>query len=154
MAEIPTQAKDTSFSIQYMLVNSTMQMNDFKVQRKYYEYFTKFKFATQLIMPHMRWQNKQKMQADIKRFSQLEELIEADKELNASSKEQQLNKLRYTFADTREFYVMDCLPKVGLGIDLEEGMIDFEKTDIDALAGAVRNVGMGLSKSVEPMVKP
>lgn len=147
------QAKETSNSIQFMAVDTTLKMRDAKANKRIHEYFTYFKFDCQLLNPHVRSVSQQKLQSDFTALKALEKQIDetSSSEMNPATKQQQLEKVLFTFADNREFYIFDTLPKIGLGRDLEEGVIDFEKTDIDDLALAVRNIGAGLQKSVKPI---
>lgn len=149
MAEIPTNSSEVSNTIQWMVSNRVMKMNDAKATMKVYEYYTYFKFACQLMMAHMRLENRKKLQTDFKQMRAIENEIN-NSEIHPASKEQAINKCHYEFADSHEYYIMDALPKIGLGRNLEEGAIDFEKTDIDALSLAVRQ-HTGLSKVIGDM---
>lgn len=148
MPGLDAQAKETSNSIQYMVVDSSMKMRDAKANNNSHQYFVYFKFATQLIMPHMTFNARKRLQDDFNELKALEAKIRVDP-MHQASKDQEILRMRYMFADNREYYLLDALPKIGLGKDLEEGQIDFEKTDIDALARAVRDVGTGLNKSLK-----
>jgi hypothetical protein len=152
MGGLDGQAKETSNSIQYMVVDSSMKMRDAKANKDNHQYFVYFKFATQLIMPHMSFNARKKLQDDFNALKALETEVRAN-EMHQSSKDTTIQEMRYMFADNREYFLLDALPKIGLGKDLEEGQIDFNKTDIDTLVRAVRDVGTGLNASLEKITE-
>lgn len=147
--EIPVKAKDTSNTIQYMASSTVMSMIEAQKERKFYQFYTLFRASAKLLMPHMNLQARKQLQDDFNKLEELELTIKRDEKLNPNAKESQLLEIKATFAEYRDFYVYDALPKIGLGQDLEEGKIDFNQTDIDAIARVVRDIGTGLDASLK-----
>jgi len=149
VADPTPKSDEVSGSYQYLIVNRITRMNDAKANREKDKYYVFFKFACQLVMPYMSIKTKQKMQRDFMELGKIEKAIKEDKNLSDLSKQTQLDEIHSIFADNRELYIMEVMPKTGIIKVMEEGGIDFEKRDIEAIKAAVLATGTGLIGAVE-----
>ena len=176
MADMPTSGKESSFLKQIIIMQRIEKMNDAKADGNTARYFIIWKLIVQLVMPHMRFEQRKRLQDEFTQLMQIEkqiqELPETEENFNAAcalatsenpapvgwmnkaTKADEILKLRYTFSDNREFYIFDTLPKLGLGMDYEEGVIDFSKYDIDAIARAVQDIDKGAIAAVNAHIAP
>lgn len=130
-------------SISYLLpqyVFNTMQlMRDAKANGDTAKYYTYFDNLMKVMVPHIKPKTRLRLQKEIEEMWKLEKSVREDKALNPAERENQILKMHFIFADNREYYIFNALPNIGLGQDVEEGMIDFENVNVDKLAEAVRS---------------
>lgn len=156
MADMATTGKESSFMKQMLIINTMEKMNEDKAGGDRGKYFIRWKFATQLCMPHMTLPQRSRLQKEFNQLTQIEKEIEGipENEMNISTKNEEILKLRYAFADGREFFIMETLPKLGLGQDFGEGVMDFTKWDIDSVAKTVQDVQRGPLKAADKNIVP
>lgn len=156
MVDIATTGKESSFMKQMLIINTMEKMNEDKAGGDRGKYFIRWKFATQLCMPHMTLIQRSRLQKEFNQLTAIEKEIDEipESEMNSPTKTEEVLKLRYAFADNREFFIMETLPKLGLGQDFGEGVMDFTKWDIDSVAKTVQDVQRGPVKAADLNVVP
>lgn len=113
-------------------------------QEKYYKYF---EVAIQLVLPHLDIEIRKEVEND---FKQLKKMIKETnaKDSNDQTKKIEILKLKEDFATTHRYYIMLALTKVGIVRASEEGLIDFNSIEIDAIKRAIR-AGGGLPSALK-----
>jgi hypothetical protein len=162
---IPEQGGvENNFNYNYLLVQTILKMRDAQADDQPARYWTYFEYALGLVISHLDFQLKGEIQQDyailMAAFRKINLL--KDTELNAQSKKSLINKLKEDFADAHRFYIMQALNRVGIVKVEDEGIINFESTDLDTMTKIVRDLPNGTIASFEkqdgkktpPIIKP
>ena len=153
---------ENNFNYNYLLVQTILKMRDAEAEKRIAQYWTYFEYALGLVISHLDFQLRGEIQQD---YAILQAAIRKvwSSKLHDQSKETYINRLKEDFADAHRFYVMQALNRVGIVRVEDEGIIDFESTDLDTFTKVVRdtsNTGaVGALKAQEgkqtpPLVKP
>jgi len=162
---IPDQGGvENNFNYNYLLVQTILKMRDAQADDQPARYWTYFEYALGLVISHLDFQLKGEIQQDyavlMAAFRKINLL--KDTELNTQSKKSLINKLKEDFADAHRFYIMQALNRVGVVKVEDEGIINFESTDLDTMTKIVRDLPNGTVASFEkqegrktpPLIKP
>jgi hypothetical protein len=155
---------ENNFNYNYLLVQTILKMRDAQAEEHPAQYWTYFEYALGLVLSHLDFQLKGEIQQDYAVLMAAFRKINAlkDTELNTQSKKSLINKLKEDFADAHRFYIMQALNRVGVVRVEDEGIIDFESTDLDTMTKIVRDLPNGTIASFEkqegkktpPLIKP
>jgi len=130
-----------------------MKMRDAKARRDWWEYWVHFEFAIQLVLSYLEPRAAADVQKDFDAMdAKIQSLMKSD--LNESTKEILINKLRAEFSDRHRYYVLKALNKIGIVKVAEEGVVDFDSTEIDTLTKIIRQphqspTGAGLQTLID-----
>jgi len=130
--------EEISGSFNYLCMNRLIKMNDAKADKDTHRYWTYFKISAQMLMSYMDDEIRQAFDKEFKEFDKLEkEWKESD--IQQADITEKINQARFIFADSREYYLFQTLPKTGIVKNIEEGEIDFNKHDIKEIAKVIRS---------------
>lgn len=133
------QPQQTSFILPALVYDTLRQMRDAKAARNKWEYWVHFHFLAQCMVPHSKPQHRAKIQSDFEQLIKIEKEIK-NSQLNETSKESQITEARFIFADNREYFIFNALPNIGIGTDVQDGVIDFDKIKIEDLETVVQKL--------------
>ena len=153
---------ENNFNYNYLLVQTILKMRDAQAEDKPNEYWVFFDYGLGLVISHLDFQLRGEIQQD---YTVLMAAIRKIHEstVNDQTKKRLSTDLKADFANAHRFYIMQALNRVGVVRIEDEGVIDFESTDIDTFTKVVRdthnNSALGAykaqeGKSTPPLVKP
>lgn len=140
--------QDTSMNYQNLLLSTISRMVQAHAHGKIGTYWIYFKSAIRLTTPYIPPAMRNKVEEDYEQFMQNVDKIKNDKEKNEKTKEAEILQLQGEFADNNEFYIMKALSRSGIVKIRDEGIIDFEKYEIEQYQKVIRN-SAGLPSSLD-----
>lgn len=136
---IPEQGGvENNFNYNYLLVQTILKMRDAEADDNTKQYWVYFKTALKLVISHLDFQLKGEIEQDYAVLHAAFKKIESSN-MNEASKLTWVNRIKNDFAGAHDFYIMQALNRVGVVKVEDEGIIDFESTDIDTFTRAVRD---------------
>jgi hypothetical protein len=156
---IPEQGGvENNFNYNYLLVQTILKMRDAQAEAQYWTYF---EYAMGLVVSHLDFQLKGEIQQDYGILAAAIVKIH-NSSVNPQTKITLINRIKEDFANAHRFYIMQALNRVGVVRVEDEGVIDFESTDLDTMTRIVRDLPNGTvsafaaqeGKKNEPLVKP
>jgi hypothetical protein len=132
---------DVNFNYNYLVIQTTMKMRDAKAKQDWWEYWVHFEFAIQLVLSYLEPAVAKEIQLD---FDEMDKKIQAlgvackAGQIAEKTKEIQLNELRREFSDRHRYYVLKALNKIGIVKVAEDGIVDFDSTDLKTMATVIR----------------
>lgn len=132
----------------YLLLDTIKRMRDANADDQIDRYYKQCRFGLELIISYLSPEIRKDIDTDFKTLRAEIERINNDSSLNEESKKNEILKLKNSFADSHEYYIMASLGKVGIITVSEEGLIDFSSTDLERVKRIVRDSD-GLDKAVE-----
>lgn len=118
-------------------LNRVDRMCNRKEEGEIEKYFIAFKYALFFVIAAITKETRNKILSDFKILEDEIKKIEESKE-NDKSKEDQILALRYDFADKHEYHIFEAFSKVGILNIGDDGVLDFEKHDINQLKSVAR----------------
>lgn len=139
---------DINFNYNYLLIQTILKMRDAQAKGEIKEYWIYFEYAMGLVLSHIDFDVRGEIEKD---FAVLQEAVRKIKKsnLNEQTKTTLINKLFEDFANSHRFYIMQALNRIGIVKVEDEGVIDFDKIDIDTMTQIIRNSYSSLEKAVE-----
>lgn len=159
---IPIQSGiENNFNYNYLLVQTILKMRDAQADNATAKYWTYFEYALGLVISHLDFQLRGEIQQDYAILATAINKIKTSK-INPQTKTMMINRIKEDFADAHRFYIMQALNRVGVVKVEDEGLIDFESTDIDMMTRIVRDLPNGTvssfkkqeAKDTVPVFKP
>lgn len=138
----------SSSSLEWFMVNTITKMRDANAENDKDKYYVYFNYALKTSIPYLSTHTRASVEKDYEAFRGYEKEIKEDKNLNEATKQLRLRELKEQFADTHQLFIFIALTKMGIIKVREEGVISFEKLDIDQIATVIRSQ-KGLVKQVE-----
>jgi hypothetical protein len=150
MPEAPSQ--DLALSYTWLVLDSIKKMRDAQAAGERDKYVIHFEFILQLLIPHIDVKLRTTINKD--RETLQKEITKIRKEnTNEQSRKSLILDLREDFANSHRGYIFAALSRVGIIRVSEDGIIDFNSTDMATLQAIIRNSGAGLDKAIEGAVK-
>lgn len=131
------QGAPISNHIEFMIANWIDKMVRAESERNWHAYFTYCTNALQLVKSHIDIRDRQGVQKDWEVVKAA--LAEAEKLTNMETKNQTIAKIMKAFVDAHKFYIYGALPGMGIIRNEEDGVIDFDKTELETLIKIVRS---------------
>lgn len=153
---------ENNFNYNYLLVQTILKMRDAQADETISRYWTYFEYGMGLVISHLDFQLKGEIQQDYAILQAAFTKIN-NTNLNDASKKTLINRLKEDFANAHRFYIMQALNRVGIVRVEDEGVIDFESTDLDTFTKIIRDThntsAVGAfkaqeGKNTDPLVKP
>lgn len=138
--------KDVGINYSWLVLDTVRRMRDAQAQGRLDEYYTQFEYGLQLLLPHIEIETRANIEED---FAVLMEKIVAIKETedNEQSKKKRIQEIRVDFADTHRYFIMEALPRASIYKVSEEGVIDFNRHQLNETTEIIRNSG-GLASTI------
>jgi hypothetical protein len=160
---IPEQSGvENNFNYNYLLVQTILKMRDAQSDEDIPRYWTYFEYGIGLVISHLDFKLRGEIEQDYTLLRAAFNKIN-NSSLNPQTKKTVTNRIKEDFANAHRFYIMQALNRVGIVKVEDEGIIDFESTDLDILTKAVRDTSNTNAvaafkaqegKSTPPIVKP
>lgn len=147
------QPQQTSFLLPALVFDTLKHMRDSKAANNKWEYWVHFSFLSKCMIPHIKPIHRKKLQEDFEKLSRIEESIKQS-QMHEASKAQQIDDARFVFATNREYYIFNALPNIGLGTDIQDGEIDFDKMKIEDLETVVQKLPSHKLETADQLYKP
>lgn len=143
-----TTAVDINFNYNYLLIQTILKMRDAQAKGEIKEYWIYFEYAMGLVLSHIDFNVRGEIEKD---FAVLQEAIRKVRKsnLNEQTKNILINKLCEDFANNHRFYIMQALNRIGIVKVEDEGIIDFDKIDIDTMTQIIRDSDRSVIKATE-----
>lgn len=142
--------EDVSLNYTWLVLDTVRKMRDGKAKGDTAEYYTHFEFSIQMLLAYIDAEEREKIERDFREYRKLLKAIK-DGDANEQTKKRNILLLKEDFADAHRYYVMAALSKAGIIKVSDEGLIDFEKKDINEVRAIVRSGG-GVSSTVKRVV--
>lgn len=142
----------SSSSLEWFIVNTITKMRDANAENDKDKYFVYFNYALRTAIPYLSTHTRASIEKDYDTFRGYEKAIKEDAKLNEATKQLKIRELKEQFADTHQVFIFIALSKMGIIKVREEGVISFEKLDIDQIATVIRSQ-KGLVKQVENQLR-
>ena len=139
---------ENNFNYNYLLVQTILKMRDAQAEDAISQYWVYFEYAMGLVISHLDFQLKGEIQQDYTILATAFNKIN-DSSLNPESKKALIKSLEADFANAHRFYIMQALNRVGVVRVEDEGIIDFESTDLDTMTRIVRDLPNGTVAAFE-----
>lgn len=136
-------SQQQNYSFDWVVLSTIMNIIKSKANNEKDKYTSYVESGLRLLMVYYPDRLKIAIQEDMESLrNEIQKLKATEK--NEVTKEKKIMELKMDFAETHEAYVFTALTKVGIIKIQEEGVIDFEKHDINQIARAVRAGGAKL----------
>lgn len=129
---------ENNFNYNYLLVQTILKMRDAQAEERASQYWVYFEYGLGLVVSHLDFQLRGEIQQDYALLMAAIQKINSSK-VNDASKKSLAIRLKEDFANAHRFYIMQALNRVGVVRIEDEGVIDFESTDIDTFTKVVRD---------------
>lgn len=145
---------DQNLTHQFLFLDTLRKMRDSEANQDDHKYYTYFKFALRLGMGYLDVSQREKIEADYKKMLDDTSILIGAEGKNEETKRFEIRMLKNHFAETHEYYLMAALPRLGIVKIADEGLIDFEKEDIETLKKIVRaGSHSGLPSSIKRVLE-
>ena len=145
--------QDVTLNYNYLLLDTIKKMRDSQASKDQDSSWTHFKFALKLVNPYLPMEIRKDIEEDYRR---LEEKIKEIKECkeNEETRKNRIRKLKDSFGEAHEYYIMSALSRVGIIKVTDEGVLDLDELDLATqVKGIIRASSKGLIKAVEDKTK-
>ena len=153
--------EDPSRDSKWLLNNTFMKLRDAEAMENWPAYFVYFKHILLLLINKMDVKTREIVDQEMTILIDTEQAIKDNPQLADESKRKQIIELRRSFVDAHLYYIFRLRPRAGLDQAEEEGELDFEQLDMDALKHVVRgrdvkdNMGkLSLKEAETPEAEP
>lgn len=142
------QYSEINLSYNWLVLDSIKKMRDAQARKDQEQFVILFDFCLRLLIPYIAIELKEQIDTDRRTLLMETTRIKRD-EKNYETAKKKILDLRVDFADAHLGYVMGALSTVGIVQVRDDGIINFNKIDIETTQNIIRQSGMGLAKAVE-----
>lgn len=128
-----------NFNYNYLVVQTIMKMRDAKAKRDWWEYWVSFEFAMQLVLSYLEPVVSKEIQLDYSDMDKRIQAIRLNALMHESARQTNIDQMRTDFADRHRYYVLKALNKIGIVKVAEDGVVDFDSTELQTLAAVIRS---------------
>lgn len=159
---IPEQSNvENNFNYNYLLVQTILKMRDANADISIPQYWVYFEYGMGLVVSHLDFRLRGEIEQDYAIIQAAFNKINSTN-LNPATKHTLINRIKEDFANAHRFYIMQALNRVGVVRVEDEGVIDFESTDLDTFTKIVRDLPNSTvaafkkqdEKKTAPLIKP
>lgn len=151
-----TQDIPTNFA--WFVLNTITKMRDADAQQDFKQYYTFFRYSINALSPYMEAERRAAVERDFKVLEATIDKLRNIPNLNDQSREKEEMRFRKEFADSHTFLIFEALPKASIIKISQDAVINFGKTEFEALGATIRGVahsGMatGLKRANDQQLK-
>ena len=137
-SDMITQDIPTNFA--WFVLNTITKMRDADALQDYAQYYTHFRYAINSLSPYMEAERRAAVERDFKVLETTIAKLRGMKDLNDQSREKEEVRFRKEFADSHTYLIFEALPKASIIKISQDAVINFGKTEFDALGATIRGV--------------
>lgn len=145
------EQQNLNLTYNFLVLDTIRRMRDADAAGNFQQYVVYSEYAIQLLIPYLLTETKRKIEDDwIQVQTEIANIKANDN--NEQSRNRRILELRRAFADTHKAVSMATLSRVGIVKVSEEGLVNFDKTDISKIAAIIRSGGLpsGIEKVMNP----
>jgi hypothetical protein len=120
--------------IEYFLIDKLDKICESKALKNNHQYYIYVSFCLKTVQAYFDFETREKLNNDFRKLESIEkEIMKTNEDRNNPSKIKEIENLRYDFCEKHEGYIMSAFSRMRI-IDLEEeGVIDFEKLNLEQI---------------------